>query len=440
MSGPVRVRSRTDPSQPAGSPDIAINWFADSKASSVTLQTSTEWSKLPRPSRSTADLLGIAVAVYVADRSIIREDQTDGWTRDIILEVPVSDPHRWTAQALDETLSFLTGDRWSVRLRRGSPAPLTAIGDRPTVGPELIALFSGGVDSLASAFELLSSGTMTALASYFGDGPTGGLQRILVAHLEDRYGVELLTYRFRLAAAPGAGQLGSRWPGFVDRTTRSRSFLFLALGVLIADMYGVEVVRMAENGFIAVNVPLHGGRAGSLSTRTAHPYFVERFNNLLSDSGIGIAIDNPFLLLTKGDASERLVAMAEPELIGQTISCAHPIGRWQGEGYRNCGYCYPCLIRRAGFHKTGSDPTQYSVNPLTDAGFYSDRPASASDIRSVARSLLDPVRAGDILATGPIATYELLTNLHEMRQRGVGELRSLLTDLPTQRVRQLLGL
>ena len=61
---------------------------------------------------------------------------------------------------------------------------------------------------------------------------------------------------------------------------------------------------------------------------------MERFNNLLSDSGIGIAIDNPFLLLTKGDASERLVAMAEPELIGQTISCAHPIGRWQGEGYR----------------------------------------------------------------------------------------------------------
>jgi 7-cyano-7-deazaguanine synthase in queuosine biosynthesis len=308
------------------------------------------------------------------------------------------------------------------------------------MGPELVALFSGGVDSLTSAFELLSSGTPTALASYFGDGPTGGLQRTLVAHLENRYGVELPTYRFRLSEAGGVGPLGARWPGFVDRTTRSRSFLFLALGVLIADMYGVEVVRMAENGLIAVNVPLHGGRAGSLSTRTAHPYFVERFNNLLSDSGIGIVIDNPFLLLTKGDVSERLVAMADRALIGKTISCAHPIGRWQREGYRNCGYCFPCLIRRAGFHKTGSDPTHYSVNPMADAGFYSDRPAAASDIRSVARSLLDPVRAGDILATGPIATFELLTDLHEMRQRGVKELRSLLIDLSTRRVRKLLGL
>jgi len=440
MSSPVRVRMRTDPTQPASSPHVAIDWFGDSRTSSVMLQTSADWATLPQPSPAAADLLAIAVAAYVADRSIVREDQADGWTREIVLEVPVSEPRRWADSAFDDTLSFLTGDRWTLRLRRGASAPITTGGERPLVRPDVVALFSGGVDSLAGAFDLVANGASAALVSYFGDGPTGGLQRTLVGNLEDRYGVELPNYRFRLAEAGGSDESDGRWPGLVDRSMRSRSFLFLALGVLIASMFDIGTIRMAENGFIAVNVPLHGGRVGSLSTRTAHPYFVDRFNGLLVGAGIDIVVDNPFLLLTKGDVAKRLTAVASPALLSQTVSCAHPIGRWLGEGYRNCGYCYPCLIRRAGFHTTGHDPTPYSVDPMTDARFYSDRPAAASDIRSLARSLLDPVRPGDILAAAPIATYELLTDLHDMRLRGVEELRALLAHHSTEPVKRILGL
>lgn len=440
MVKPVRVRSRTDPSQPAGSPEILINWFEDPRASSVTLQSSVGWAHLPSASQPAEDLLGIAVAVYVADRSIIREEQADGWTRHIVLEVPVGDPHRWPTSQLDTILSFLTGDRWSLHLRRGSPVPVRALGSRPFAGPESIALFSGGVDSLTGVLDLIAAGTTTALVSYFGDNPTGGLQRSIASELGSSHGVDLPSYRFRIVEASGADKAGAPWPGLRDRHSRSRSFLFLALAVLVADMFGVENLRMAENGYIAVNVPLHSGRAGSLSTRTAHPHFVQRFNDLLSSAGIEVAVDNPFLLLTKGEVSQRLLALAAPALIRRTISCAHPVGRWQGEGYRNCGYCYPCLIRRAGFRKAGSDPSRYSANPLRQVRFYADHPSAASDIRSLARSMLDPVQAGDIMATGPIPSYQLLTDLHRVRVRGFDELHSLLMGSSTRAVRQILGL
>src|SRR3546814_17410243 len=43
----------------------------------------------------------------------------DGWTREIDLYVPVSDPTRWSAlsRPLDGLLKFLTGDRWRLFFR-----------------------------------------------------------------------------------------------------------------------------------------------------------------------------------------------------------------------------------------------------------------------------------------------------------------------------------
>jgi hypothetical protein len=31
------------------------------------------------------------------------------------------------------------------------------------------------------------------------------------------------------------------------------------------------------------------------------------------------------------------------------------VGRWQGRSGQACGYCYPCLIRRAALHRLGWD-------------------------------------------------------------------------------------
>lgn len=70
------------------------------------------------------DLLILASAVYALDKTIVRDSAEDGWTREIALSMPVSDPVRWSAAAaeLTEAITFLTGDRWYFEL---APVPWT---------------------------------------------------------------------------------------------------------------------------------------------------------------------------------------------------------------------------------------------------------------------------------------------------------------------------
>jgi len=56
-------------------------------------------------------------------------------------------------------------------------------------------------------------------------------------------------------------------------------------------------------------------------------------------------------------------------LAGDSLSCSSPTkGRWQGLGIEHCGYCLPCLIRRASLLATwgaGKDATTYTVHDLS---------------------------------------------------------------------------
>jgi hypothetical protein len=82
----------------------------------------------------------------------------------------------------------------------------------------------------------------------------------------------------------------------------------------------------------------------------------------------------------------------------------------------------------------------YAEDPFGDLSFYSRHPQAASDIKSVARALLDTPVIGDVVATGPIGSYPLASELHAMRVRGVAELEVLFDDRLTRRVRRELGL
>jgi hypothetical protein len=62
-------------------------------------------------------------------------------------------------------------------------------------------------------------------------------------------------------------------------------------------------------------------------------------------------------------ANPSLLKRAIPE----SLSCSSPTkGRWQGHGIEHCGFCLPCLIRRAAI-KAGTratDPTTYTLPDL----------------------------------------------------------------------------
>jgi hypothetical protein len=152
-----------------------------------------------------------------------------------------------------------------------------------------------------------------------------------------------------------------------ESTTRGRSFLFFALGIFGGSgLEGGFTLMAPENGLIALNVPLDPLRLGALSTRTTHPFYIARWNELLSLLAVPGRIDNPYWNLTKGEMTS---ACADQALLRRlaplSLSCSSPSkGRWQDLGTQHCGYCLPCLIRRAalnaGFGR-GADPTVYTL-------------------------------------------------------------------------------
>jgi hypothetical protein len=139
---------------------------------------------------------------------------------------------------------------------------------------------------------------------------------------------------------------------------RSRSLLYLALGLTAAAGLGPSTpLIIPENGWISLNPPLTLNRLGSCSTRTTHPYFLEQIISLWQAAGLAHPLVNPYQNLTKG---EMVHQCRHRKLLGQlfggTLSCARPVvSRWQGGAAGACGYCYPCLMRRAALHTVGWD-------------------------------------------------------------------------------------
>jgi len=318
------------------------------------------------------DIIILAAHVYAADTRISRQTESqDTWTREIQLHVPVSNPALWgsTTDTLISALNFLTGDKWTITFRNRSftPQSKTKRDQTLTTRFDSICLLSGGLDSLIGAIDLLQSGASPLFVSHASDGATSGAQVDCFSGLNTFYSKSFFN---RIRA----------WIGFPnglvprvnsENTTRGRSFLFFALGVFAGTGLGKKFTLLApENGLIAINVPLDTLRLGSLSTRTTHPYYIARWNELLTRLGIDGSIINPYWDKTKG---EMVKACLNPKLlyklIPDSLSCSSPSkGRWKGRPIEHCGYCLPCLIRRASLsYGLGNkvDPTTYTLSNLT---------------------------------------------------------------------------
>jgi hypothetical protein len=147
------------------------------------------------PSEIGIDLLVVAAHVHAADTRISRAEQSqDSWTREIRLVIPVSDPARWghAIPTLVKALNFLTGDRWTIGFRARPPRFATIAQEAPPtlIAPpfDSVSLFSGGLDSLIGAIDLLEVGSTPLLVSHFGEGATSDAQSKLFAALKKHYG------------------------------------------------------------------------------------------------------------------------------------------------------------------------------------------------------------------------------------------------------------
>lgn len=362
------------------------------------------------------DLLSIALSVIAADTAAGRGESTDGWTRMLCLRIAVNDPAFWASQKelLESQLRFLTTDIWSLDFVEGGFLPSPPAKQKQIKPVEdCICLLSGGLDSLVGASDLAATGKKPYLVSqvskgdkkkqaYFAGSIAGGLQRMELNH-----------------------NVVCPWTN--ERSQRARSILFLSYGVLMASTLaryhsGQSVtLYVCENGFISINPALTTARLGSLSTRTTHPAFIQQFQSLLNAAGLNVQIENPYQFKTKGEMLRE--AKDQPFLkkhAGQSTSC----GRFGHFGYRHCGRCVPCLIRRAAFLAWGQPDTtaDYVYGDLSkdDAEH-----ARFLDVRSAAVAVAEAKAEGFDQWIRPRLSTIALTNrapYKDVARRGLAEL------------------
>lgn len=397
------------------------------------------------PSEIGLDLLILAAHVHAADTRISRAEQSqDSWTREIRLVIPVSNPGLWQAACptLTNILNFLTGDQWTVGFRPRPEGFANISTPRAMLFPpsfDSVSLFSGGLDSLIGAIDLLEKGRTPFLISHAGEGATSDAQKALFGKLKQHYaGSSFRRLRVWMTFPSGLVKNVSS-----ESTTRGRSFLFFAIGVFAGSGLGSDfVLRVPENGLIALNVPLDPLRLGSNSTRTTHPYYMSKWNELLDELGIDGRVENPYWDKTKG---EMVAACANASLLKQlvadSLSCSSPTkGRWRGHTIEHCGYCLPCLIRRAALDTAwgpGLDPTVYTVPDLQVYPLDTNE-STGKQVRSF-QVAIERLRRNPDLARllihkpGPLTDENLrLKQLADVYLRGLNEVAHLIRNVKTR--------
>lgn len=333
------------------------------------------------------DLLDLAVAIYVADEGAARWRAQDRWTRSFELIVPVRSPRAWrrAERNLTDTLSFLSGDRYQFEWPERERLP--RIGRHRThlpLGFDAACLFSGGIDSLLGAYDLLKAGRRVLLIGHAADGITSTAESRIYRGLLRLYPDKVGFVRCWARRARRRETEFDR-SQMLEDTHRSRSFLFLSIAIAMATSCGIDEVFIPENGLIALNPPLGPARLGTLSTRTAHPRYLAAFNQLIYRLGIFEgAVRNPFLFLSKTDMVEAADEACKP-LLRLTVSCAHAtnVPRWAGRGdLEHCGYCVPCLYRRVAMIAAGLDDARaYLHNIFKEAPHMT--PTATADFRAL---------------------------------------------------------
>jgi 7-cyano-7-deazaguanine synthase in queuosine biosynthesis len=321
------------------------------------------------------DLLELAAYVYCADGTVTRgggvmAQMGKGWRRRFRFIVSVRRPEVWSSTQistlLTETLSFLSDDFYSFEFQELHNPPrfqnyLELAGDTSHgFRPDEVILFSGGLDSLAGTVtELIGSERRVALVSHRSAPKIVNRQRELVQALQTRFG------RHRIFHVP-VWAVKDRAIG-KEFTQRSRSFLYAALGFVVAQIFRLSRLNFFENGVVSLNLPIVPHELGARASRTAHPQVISGFTKLFSAlMQVPFTVQNPFLWATKSELV-RIIAEHEcADLIRQTVSCARV--REMTVTQTHCGACSQCVDRRFGVLAAGleaHDPeTLYKLDLL----------------------------------------------------------------------------
>jgi 7-cyano-7-deazaguanine synthase in queuosine biosynthesis len=397
-------------------------WQTADKTGTFTTTVDPWLSQFGTVAPAAIDLCRVAVAAYLADQSVARPTT---WSRSHHLIVHVLEPDAVvTYTDLIETLLFwLTGDEWTIEpvgdkapLHLGMPAPRTF---------ESVALLSGGLDSACGATLL---GREALFLGHSDNTAVTGAQNKVQASLETLLGT-IVYERVRLRPSSEDKK---------DRTTRTRSLLFMALAVALATAVDARNVYVGENGFTSLNPPLAVNRGGALTTRSTHPTTFAYINCLISALALDVTLSNSHQHQTKGELVQAAVSAHGRDgisgLAEATLSCAKLGSQYfyGGNPNQSCGVCVACMTRRGALrHALGIDPTVYLRDTLFARRNVSPKEfASWQKFDAQKRADLDAVQAlggwvpqlGDLIAMGPFPPgFDHATAL-QLLDRGMKEL------------------
>jgi Queuosine biosynthesis protein QueC len=320
------------------------------------------------------DFLEIASYVFTADCSTQRGKWTDDkgeepWGRDLTFVIAVREPEFWATPRvkglIEDVLRFLSNDSYSFQFvpleaDRNDQTPYFNFGDQdkwPFYNPDRVLMFSGGLDSLAGVVETAASGAKAVLISHRPVSTLYARQRTLFGELQKKFPGRLIHLPVWINKDEGFGR---------ESTQRTRSFLFTALGTLVAQSIDARGIRFYENGVLSVNLPLAEEVLRARASRTTHPVALHLLSLLAAAvTERELPIDNPFLFKTKTEVVQTLSTHEATDLIAQTCSCSHLI--FQAGEKRHCGRCSQCIDRRfavAGAGLLSKDPESDYVSDV----------------------------------------------------------------------------
>ena len=313
------------------------------------------------------DLLMMSGIIYSVDRIISRKQfSINGLTREMIVNLPTSNLTLWKplTNSLNELLSFMTGDLWSVKFKPSNNYDLPSIPlSEKCKEVTAVSLFSGGMDSLIGAIDLaqIESGKIF-LASHYDStmgGPKGDQEKVFKM-LNECYPDKFIRFKKAVRIQPQKHKNS-------ELSSRSRSLMFFAIAAIVAEALGTDIV-IPENGSVSLNYPLSDSRRSACSTRTTHPILVNQFNNLLLCLGVKTRANNPYEFQTKG---EMVQGCKDPSTLIKIVPQSNSCGKRSQHQFMldnhfasHCGRCMPCMYRRASLLGY-EDHTTYGIEPLT---------------------------------------------------------------------------
>lgn len=376
-------------------------------------------------SQKAFDFLTVALAVTAADLFVRRDEAPDGFARHIELSVAVGEqaPCNKVRLDLEGLLNFLSGDAWSIKfLSGGAKTPASTERDAQrrkidTTVADCVCLFSGGLDSLIGAIDCFK----------------GNRRPLLVSRASNKDGKYQRSLRGFLPTGPSLSVNDDpRADMMLESSTRTRSFLFLALAACAASAVsavkgGAKIpLLVPENGFIALNPPMTRRRYGALSTRTAHPHYLMGVQTIFDALGIPAVLENPYYFITKGEA---LAACKDQVLIKKLAASSVSCGKWKRANMQ-CGRCVPCLIRRAAFHRHKlADTTKYQADDLTKVLQHKNHDEDLVAVLYAIRNARGRQLAPWAIKSGPLPLDPVSRKQHiDVVRRGLKELENFLKD------------